>query len=110
MFLKKWLGVPRAAMRCGEVAGYCPNSGDIMWLDFLQPVGNEQAENPLSAGIVARHAGPESARKALLWASLTHHPASGFRVSRRGPARTARRLVPSARRGSSTIPALPGAP
>ena len=30
-------------MRCGEVAGYCPNSGDIIWLDFLQPVGNEQA-------------------------------------------------------------------
>jgi mRNA interferase MazF len=25
------------------VAGYCPNSGDIIWLDFLQPAGNEQA-------------------------------------------------------------------
>ena len=43
MFLEKQLGVPRAAMRCGEVAGYCPNSGDIIWLDFLQPAGNEQA-------------------------------------------------------------------
>src|SRR3984893_19215429 len=30
-------------MRCGEVGGYCPNSGDIIWRDFLQPVGNEQA-------------------------------------------------------------------
>jgi mRNA interferase MazF len=25
------------------VAGYCPSSGDIIWLDFLPPVGNEQA-------------------------------------------------------------------
>jgi mRNA interferase MazF len=24
------------------VAAYCPSSGDIIWLDFLQPVGNEQ--------------------------------------------------------------------
>jgi mRNA interferase MazF len=21
---------------------YCPSSGDIIWLDFLQPIGNEQ--------------------------------------------------------------------
>jgi len=25
------------------VAGYCPDCGDIIWLDFLQTVGNEQA-------------------------------------------------------------------
>jgi mRNA interferase MazF len=25
------------------VAAYCPKSGDIIWLDFLQSVGNEQA-------------------------------------------------------------------
>jgi mRNA interferase MazF len=25
------------------MAGYCPNSGDVIWLDFLQAVGNEQA-------------------------------------------------------------------
>jgi mRNA interferase MazF len=25
------------------MAGYCPDAGDIIWLDFLQQVGNEQA-------------------------------------------------------------------
>ena len=30
-------------MRRGDVAAYCPDTGDIIWLDFLQPVGNEQA-------------------------------------------------------------------
>jgi mRNA interferase MazF len=30
-------------MRPGEVAAYCPDVGDIIWLDFLQPVANEQA-------------------------------------------------------------------
>jgi mRNA interferase MazF len=25
------------------VAAYCPNAGDIIWLDFLQPVANEQS-------------------------------------------------------------------
>jgi mRNA interferase MazF len=30
-------------MRRGEVAAYCPDWGDIIWLDFLLPVGNEQA-------------------------------------------------------------------
>ena len=25
------------------MAVYCPSSGDIIWLDFLRPVGNEQA-------------------------------------------------------------------
>jgi mRNA interferase MazF len=25
------------------VAAYCPDAGDIIWLDFLQPVANEQA-------------------------------------------------------------------
>jgi len=25
------------------MAGYCPETGDIIWLDFLQPVANEQA-------------------------------------------------------------------
>jgi mRNA interferase MazF len=25
------------------VAAYCPDAGDIIWLDFLQPVSNEQA-------------------------------------------------------------------
>ena len=25
------------------MAGYCPDWGDIVWLDFRQPVGNEQA-------------------------------------------------------------------
>ena len=30
-------------MRHGEVTAFCPNAGDIIWLDFLQPVANEQA-------------------------------------------------------------------
>ena len=30
-------------MRHGEVAAYCPDMGDIIWLDFLQSVANEQA-------------------------------------------------------------------
>jgi mRNA interferase MazF len=30
-------------MRHGEVAAYCPDTGDIIWLDFQQPVANEQA-------------------------------------------------------------------
>lgn len=30
-------------MRHGDVAAYCPNAGDMIWLDFLQPVANEQA-------------------------------------------------------------------
>jgi mRNA interferase MazF len=30
-------------MRHGDVAAYCPSAGDIIWLDFLQPVANEQA-------------------------------------------------------------------
>ena len=30
-------------MRHGDVAAYCPDAGDIIWLDFLQPVANEQA-------------------------------------------------------------------
>ena len=25
------------------MATYCPDLGDVIWLDFLQPVGNEQA-------------------------------------------------------------------
>src|SRR5689334_463436 len=24
------------------MAAYCPSTGDIIWLDFMQPVGNEQ--------------------------------------------------------------------
>jgi mRNA interferase MazF len=30
-------------MRHGEVSAYCPETGDIIWLDFLQSVANEQA-------------------------------------------------------------------
>jgi mRNA interferase MazF len=30
-------------MRRGKVAAYCPDAGDIVWLDFLQAVANEQA-------------------------------------------------------------------
>jgi len=30
-------------MRLGELASYCPDSGDIIWLDLLQVVGSEQA-------------------------------------------------------------------
>jgi mRNA interferase MazF len=30
-------------MRLGDVAAYCPDVGDIIWLDFLQSVANEQA-------------------------------------------------------------------
>jgi mRNA interferase MazF len=30
-------------MRHGDVAAYCPDAGDIIWLDFLQQVANEQA-------------------------------------------------------------------
>ena len=25
------------------MAAYCPDAGDLIWLDFLQPVANEQA-------------------------------------------------------------------
>src|SRR5947209_19935805 len=30
-------------MSPGEMPGYCPDAGEIIWLDFLQPVANEQA-------------------------------------------------------------------
>jgi mRNA interferase MazF len=30
-------------MRLGDVAAYCPDTGDLIWLDFLQAVGNEQS-------------------------------------------------------------------
>jgi mRNA interferase MazF len=30
-------------MRRGNVAAYCPETGDFIWLDFLQSVANEQA-------------------------------------------------------------------
>ena len=30
-------------MRCGEVVAYCPDAGDIVWLDFQQAIANEQA-------------------------------------------------------------------
>jgi mRNA interferase MazF len=30
-------------MRPGNVAAYCPDAGDIIWLDFLEAVANEQA-------------------------------------------------------------------
>jgi mRNA interferase MazF len=43
MSRKKSNGVRNAAMRHGDVAAYCPDAGDIIWLDFLQPVANEQA-------------------------------------------------------------------
>src|SRR5579863_2865324 len=43
MSLKRSIGVPRAAMRRGSVAAYCPETGDIIWLDLLQSVANEQA-------------------------------------------------------------------
>ena len=43
MFHKRSIGVCDAGMRFGDVAAYCPDVGDIIWFDFLQPVGNEQA-------------------------------------------------------------------
>ena len=43
MFRKKSIGVRGAAMRPGEMAAYCPDAGDFIWLDFLQSVANEQA-------------------------------------------------------------------
>jgi mRNA interferase MazF len=30
-------------MRSGDVGAYCPDAGDLIWLDFLQSVANEQA-------------------------------------------------------------------
>ena len=30
-------------MRRGKLVAYCPEAGDIIWLDFLQAIGNEQA-------------------------------------------------------------------
>ena len=30
-------------MRLGDLASYCPDTGDLIWLDFLQSVANEQA-------------------------------------------------------------------
>ena len=30
-------------MRPADVAAYCPDAGDIVWLDFLTTVANEQA-------------------------------------------------------------------
>ena len=29
-------------MRRGEMAAYCPNAGDVVWIDFLQSLANEQ--------------------------------------------------------------------
>jgi len=43
MFRKKPTGVCRAETRSGDVAAYCPDAGDVIWLDLMQPVGNEQA-------------------------------------------------------------------
>ena len=43
MFRKRLIGVRGAATRHGDVAAYCPEAGDIIWLDFLQPVDNEQS-------------------------------------------------------------------
>jgi mRNA interferase MazF len=43
MFHRKSIGDLRVAMRHGEVAAYCPETGDIIWLDFMQAVANEQA-------------------------------------------------------------------
>ena len=43
MFHRKPIGGLRAATRCGEVVAYCPDAGDIVWLDFQQAVANEQA-------------------------------------------------------------------
>ena len=43
MYRKRLTGVRRVAMRHGDVPAYCPDSGDLIWLDFLQPVANEQA-------------------------------------------------------------------
>ena len=30
-------------MKLGDMTAYCPEIGDVIWLDFMQPVGNEQA-------------------------------------------------------------------
>ena len=43
MLRKKSSGARGAPMRHGDVAAYCPDAGDIIWLDFLQSVANEQA-------------------------------------------------------------------
>src|ERR1039458_2821171 len=43
MFPKRSIGAPSAATRHGEVAAYCPDTGDIIWLDFQQSGANEQA-------------------------------------------------------------------
>ena len=34
---------PQRGNEACEVAAYCPDTGDIIWLDFLQSVANEQA-------------------------------------------------------------------
>ena len=39
----KSIGVRGAVMRFGDVTTYCPDADEIIWLDFLQPVANEQA-------------------------------------------------------------------
>jgi mRNA interferase MazF len=43
MFRRRSIGGLREAMRHGEVPAYCPDTGDIIWLDFLQAIANEQA-------------------------------------------------------------------
>src|SRR4029077_1379095 len=43
MYRKSSIGDRRAAMRLGDVAAYCPETGDISWLDFLQSPANEHA-------------------------------------------------------------------
>ena len=35
-------------MRPGDLAAYCPDAGDIIWLDFLQAIANEQAGRRLA--------------------------------------------------------------
>ena len=38
-------------MRPGNVGAYCPDAGDIIWLDFLEADANEQAgRRPATAG------------------------------------------------------------
>ena len=44
MFRKKSIEVRGAATRHGDVAVDRPDAGDIIWLDFLQPVANEKPD------------------------------------------------------------------
>ena len=62
------------------MAGYCPNAGDIIWLDFPQSVGNEQAGRR-PALVLSPHAFNDGRKSSLdaLFGQTVRSPRRPFR-------------------------------